>query len=173
MAEERILSREELYELAWTVPMRTLARDLGLSDVGLAKLCRRHRIPTPSRGYWARKQAGQEPPRARMAKLDNGLLDKIVIAARPKDVAVAEPPQKLLVEVSNDVALHPVVERTLSSLRAARAGADGRVRPRAQTALPLIVAPERIDRAVTIAKGLVLALESRGHRIGVASDEKA
>lgn len=55
------LSREDLYELVWSKPMVELAQDLGLSDVALAKRCRKLRVPVPGRGYWARVAAGQEP----------------------------------------------------------------------------------------------------------------
>src|SRR5208337_2792418 len=41
------LSREELYERVWSEPMRTIAPEFGLSDVGLAKICKKHRIPRP------------------------------------------------------------------------------------------------------------------------------
>src|SRR5579863_3917199 len=54
------LTREELYEKVWSTPMQKLAAEFGLSDVGLAKRCRRHRIPVPPRGHWARLQAGQD-----------------------------------------------------------------------------------------------------------------
>jgi len=57
------LSREDLYELVWSKPMRDLAKDFGISDVGLAKRCRRLGIPVPGRGYWARIDAGQQPYR--------------------------------------------------------------------------------------------------------------
>ena len=40
-----VLSREELYERVWSTPMRRLAGEFGLSDVSLAKICRRHEIP--------------------------------------------------------------------------------------------------------------------------------
>jgi len=42
------LSREDLYELAWSKPMSELARDFGTSDVALAKRCRRLGIPVLS-----------------------------------------------------------------------------------------------------------------------------
>ena len=45
------LSREELCEQVWSAPMRTLAQRFGLSDVGLAKTCKRMRVPVPGRGY--------------------------------------------------------------------------------------------------------------------------
>src|SRR5437016_14635265 len=57
------LSREDLYELVWSKPMRELAKDFGISDVALAKRCRRLAIPVPGRGYWARVDAGQQPHR--------------------------------------------------------------------------------------------------------------
>jgi hypothetical protein len=52
------LSREDLYERVWTEPIQKLSKEYGLSDVGLAKTCRRHNIPIPPLGYWAKKRAG-------------------------------------------------------------------------------------------------------------------
>lgn len=60
------LSREDLYELVWSKPMQELAKDFGISDVALAKRCRRLRIPVPGRGYWARVEAGQMPHRPKL-----------------------------------------------------------------------------------------------------------
>lgn len=60
------LSREDLYELAWSKPMLGLAKDFGISDVALAKRCRRLGIPVPGRGYWARVDAGQQPYRPKL-----------------------------------------------------------------------------------------------------------
>ncbi|GFE79270.1 hypothetical protein GCM10011487_12700 [Steroidobacter agaridevorans] len=51
--------RETLYELVWTAPVSEVAKRIGVSDVALAKLCRRAAIPLPYRGYWARVESGQ------------------------------------------------------------------------------------------------------------------
>lgn len=56
------MKRSELYAKVWAQPMSRLARELGISDVGLAKACRRHAVPAPRRGYWAKLNAGQSPP---------------------------------------------------------------------------------------------------------------
>jgi hypothetical protein len=56
------VTRKTLYQRVWDTPGRRLAAEYGLSDVGLAKLCRRHDIPRPPRGYWAKLQHGQTPP---------------------------------------------------------------------------------------------------------------
>ena len=53
------VGRRELYERVWTTPMVAVCRDYGISNVGLAKVCKRHKIPCPPRGYWARKHSGQ------------------------------------------------------------------------------------------------------------------
>ena len=53
-----VLRRSELYQRVWDTPMVKLAAELGLSGVGLAKLCRRCGITVPGRGYWAKRQAG-------------------------------------------------------------------------------------------------------------------
>jgi hypothetical protein len=52
-------SREELHALVWSHPMRSLAKLLGISDVALAKHCRKALVPVPPRGWWARKEAGK------------------------------------------------------------------------------------------------------------------
>lgn len=54
------ITRYQLYEKVWAKPMTQLSKEFGLSDVGLAKICRKHGIPLPERGYWARIQAGQK-----------------------------------------------------------------------------------------------------------------
>ena len=54
--EKISLTRQELHDKVWMTPMQKLAMQFGLSDVGLAKLCRRHEIPLRGRGYWARVQ---------------------------------------------------------------------------------------------------------------------
>ena len=38
--------------------MRALAKECGLSDVGLAKICEKHQIPRPPMGYWVRVERG-------------------------------------------------------------------------------------------------------------------
>ncbi len=55
------MTRLELYNLVWSTPISQLSKTLGYSDVGIAKICRKHKIPHPPRGYWAKKQAGQTP----------------------------------------------------------------------------------------------------------------
>jgi hypothetical protein len=52
-------NRKELYSKVWKFPMRVLAKEFGVSDVALAKTCKKLHIPVPGRGYWAKKAADQ------------------------------------------------------------------------------------------------------------------
>ena len=52
------LNREELFELVWTTPMSRLASRFGVSDVALAKICAKHDVPRPGRGYWQQLATG-------------------------------------------------------------------------------------------------------------------
>jgi hypothetical protein len=54
--------REELYEKVWAQPIQKLAKEYRVSDVALAKACKRRRVPVPGRGYWAKKAAGKAVP---------------------------------------------------------------------------------------------------------------
>src|SRR5882724_6216619 len=64
MSEEQrkphTFTREHLYDLVWSEPMRSLATRYLISDRGLAKACAGARIPVPPPGYWAKVQAGKK-----------------------------------------------------------------------------------------------------------------
>ncbi len=52
-------SREELFEMVWSTPIDVLAKRFAMSGRGLAKLCKKHDIPVPERGWWAKHAAGK------------------------------------------------------------------------------------------------------------------
>jgi hypothetical protein len=65
MSDSLTLSRQDLYELAWSKPMCELAQDFGISDVALARRLRKLGIPVPGRGYWADAEARCPAPSRR------------------------------------------------------------------------------------------------------------
>ena len=77
MAYQHIkLEREKLYEQVWSKPMIHLAKDYGLSDNGLRKICRRFNIPVPDSGYWQKIQYGKPVKQAPLPEFqgDSGIL---------------------------------------------------------------------------------------------------
>ncbi len=122
------MKRAELYELVWSKPMTKLGVELGISDVGLAKACRRHAIPVPPRGYWAKLQAGKDTTRIALPRpeVDIEVTFTTVPPAQRKaevakkreaKVAVAETAQKLRATAPSpkqtDARPHPLVRATL------------------------------------------------------------
>jgi hypothetical protein len=79
MAER--LSRKELYDLVWSEPLMTLCSRFGISDVALKKTCARAEIPTPERGYWAKKDAGKPTLQVALPIRSPGMDDQVLIAA--------------------------------------------------------------------------------------------
>ena len=122
------MKRTELYELVWSKPMTKLGVELGISDVGLAKACRRHAIPVPPRGYWAKLQAGKGtprialpqpevdievtfttvPPAQRRAEVARKQEAKEVVAAKAEKLRATAPAHKGI-----DARPHPLVRATL------------------------------------------------------------
>lgn len=56
----RVFTREQFYELVWSKPMTHLAKEFAISDVALHKICRKHGIPKPPLGWWAKKGGREE-----------------------------------------------------------------------------------------------------------------
>jgi hypothetical protein len=71
--------RQDLFDLVWSEPTRTIAKRLGISDVGLAKACRRADLLLPPRGYWAKLAAGKTVKKPQLPRRGPGMSDRIVL----------------------------------------------------------------------------------------------
>jgi hypothetical protein len=178
------LKREELYEQVWSRPLRDLAKEYGLSDVGLAKICRRLNIPVPGRGYWAKKDVGRTPSRPPLPSLGKNEQSEAVFTKHeppPPDPEQLTEADRLIISEKtpeNRVAVDPslntphvLVIRTEKSLRAAKPDETGRIRPRAKGCFDVRIAAGSIDRAMRILDALAKALETRKFPL-VTDDEQ-
>ena len=52
--------QDKLYEKVWAEPVSKVARRYGVSNVAIAKTCRKMRIPVPGVGYWNKVGSGQK-----------------------------------------------------------------------------------------------------------------
>ena len=69
----RTVSREQLYEQVWSKPMTKVAAEYGVTSTALKKACDRHQIPTPERGYWAKREHGKPVRKsAELARWEHG-----------------------------------------------------------------------------------------------------
>ena len=71
------ISREALYRAVWSEPIKTVAARLDISDVALAKTCRKHLVPIPPRGHWAKVQSGKRVFRPALPARGLGMPDLV------------------------------------------------------------------------------------------------
>lgn len=176
-------NRQELYEQVWSVPMSKLSERLGLSDVGLAKICKKYNIPRPPRGYWAKKKVGQEPKRT---PLPPGDLDvPIEIRLNPynisnsnlktstmaKVVSKKEPEKRMFVSetLRNP---HPLVKQSAEILKSLEPNSLGILEPPKRKCLDIEVTKKSLRRALLIMDTLIKYLEERGYQVFI-SDESS
>lgn len=175
------LTRRELYDLVWSTPMIRLAETFGLSDVGLAKICAKHRVPTPPRGYWARKEAGYKVKQTIFSRVDDPLLDRIAIAGSMDNLPVAvrdvierqkterrTSPKKAPAERLRPVEFavvekpHPAIRATAVALRRSRPPKDPIAKAQGPDLCGLAISGDSVERIISFLDALVRSCEERG-----------
>jgi hypothetical protein len=167
MTSKRIrLSRAELYEKVWATPMRTLAKEFGMSDVGLAKICRKHNILVPPVGYWRRKETGYKVNRPRLPASKEGV-DFLDIYIRERlhpefeELTRQAAPE---VAVPNELS-HTLVPRSEKLLARGKLNQRGLVIPKTGALAHILVSREQLPRALKVLNALLLALEAQGQQV--------
>jgi hypothetical protein len=172
------LTRRAMYDLVWSKPMTKVAEEFGISDVALKKICDRHRVPTPSRGYWARKESGQPVKQVRFYATADPDDEQIVIHGPPappslavrevikvhrRPVARTSRPKPIEFEPIEPLGIiHPSIALTAQSLRQAKPGPDGPVGALGAGECGVVVGVTSIERVIRILDALARALNARG-----------
>lgn len=169
------LHRHELYELVWSEPMSRLAKKYGLSDVWLAKICRKYNIPRPGRGYWARKQAGENVSITRLRKRDYDPIIYIrIYPERPsrdkephRNLFVGQVPKNIFVpgELTDP---HLYIKEAARILALSKADDMGILAPPKEHCLDVRVSKKCVDRALRIMDTLVKALPKVGFAVSIS-----
>jgi hypothetical protein len=180
MAEERILTRHELFDLVWSKPMQQLAREFKLSDVGMAKTCKRHNIPRPSRGHWQKLAVGKAPKQPKLPPSPDGVEQirfSIPDDPVPQPQPVLSPEVAAWIEREHDpknkitVAAvgkyHPLVRSAKDALEAKREwyGVDDGWRSSGRGTVWVRVTKAVIGRACRLLNALLAAFEARNFRV--------
>lgn len=182
------VTRKELYELIWAEPMTKVAPKFGLSDVGLAKLCKRYDIPRPPVGYWAKKEFGKAPARIPLPEVDEASAQVMLVMPesppKPEPILTAadlvtddalkglirfEEEQQNKIVVGESLARpHPFVRETKAALAESSTDRQGLLSPRwfhQGPKLDIHVGKAAIPRALRLMDALIKAFEKRGHRV--------
>ncbi|MBS1161075.1 MAG: hypothetical protein H6R15_3494 [Proteobacteria bacterium] len=153
-SDNKELSREELYERIWSSPMTQVAAELGISDVALAKRCKKLNVPKPPVGYWAKVAAGQTPI-------------KQALPAEPKPIEyepLDAPVVGTLQVPASLFQLHPMAMELMTLLRAAVPDTDQRLKVENRAVPCVTVSKALIEPAVKALHVILTAVEARGIR---------
>lgn len=168
------LTRSELYARVWTEPLIAIAAMYGISNVGLAKLCKRFAIPIPARGYWQKLWAGQPVEPLPLGAWKNRRREPVVLQPR----AVRKPlflsttdgaspsilADRIVVASRLSVAtVHPLVKRTRLAFPKSLSHAHTIVQPNGTGLLDVRVSGPLVNRALCLLNALITALEARGY----------
>ncbi|ASJ60578.1 hypothetical protein SMB554_16100 [Sinorhizobium meliloti] len=167
-----MITREELYRLVWAMPVRRVAKQLGVSNVYVARICDALDVPKPGLGWWTRKRAGidvGQPPlppaksghptswaRGRLAPMPIWQFTKPGHSS-----GVAGDGVHPLSEISGAIfAFGPPPPRGTCLV------------PRLPRAIDLTTSDRTFAQAIRFANRLFVELEERGHQVSVIAGRK-
>jgi hypothetical protein len=87
-----------------------LSEEFGVSDVAIAKRCRRLNVPRPPRGYWAKIAAGRTPRKSALPPTPEETLEQALQQLRPKTLRMP----------ASDVDLRTLAAELLQAIVAAK-----------------------------------------------------
>ncbi|MHC8314337.1 hypothetical protein [Pseudomonas sp. LB3P31] len=173
-SSEDVVTRESLFEQAWSTPMTKIGERYGVSSSYLARVYTSLNIPRPPVGYWAQVAAGKAKVRPALPVALPGALIVWSRNGAPIKVSQTLPkaPQKLGRQPANTNATlprrHPLLLGIEEHFGKAREGENGYLRPTKRAMADLIVSRTGLAHAVDFANQLYLALMKKGFSVTLA-----
>jgi hypothetical protein len=175
------LTREELYELVWERPVSKVAVEFAISDVALHKICRKHNVPVPPRGHWAKLAAGKPVRRKPLPKGPKDQPEFIEIAGSranqlPQSVldaqtrGVEQEVSADTVAPTTDPSAIPEILALRDKLAKAKPKKDGFVRLTGKKQFAVCVTPNTEERTVIAIERLAAEALARGCQL-TSSDQ--
>lgn len=170
--------RELLYTEVWAQPMTKVSEKYGISDVAIAKICRRLRVPVPGRGYWARKAAGYTVKQTPLPPFKNPpvIPHRMHVQIPKPQIESTDPELIKIAEVESRAVSIPTVEHALitksrRALEKARTDEYKRtIPPPSSSCIDVKVSKECLHRAHGILNAILFALEEEGLDVKVSNE---
>lgn len=117
--EPKHLTRNELYELAWSKPLSKLAAEFGISSATFTKHVDRLEVPRPPSGYWQQLARGLTPSRTELtAATEDTPLEVVIDPSPPVSTLSAPNPSTPTVRVAETLSKpHPIVTQIRQHLK--------------------------------------------------------
>lgn len=164
-------TREDLYKMVWERPVLVIAKEIGVSDVTVAKACRKAGIPLPSRGHWAIVKAGRTVKMAPLPKAKSGQPESVLFTV------LENPPPK---PPRLDIPAGPLIEipaelvkphRLVAEFKAAAKGQredKGSIPLNYHKFLRVKTSAAQLERALILMDTLIKQLEDNGCKVRVS-----
>ncbi|TLP39422.1 hypothetical protein [Arcobacter arenosus] len=113
----KFFNREQLYIQVWNMPLVKLADKYKTTNVKLKRYCDKLNIPTPSSGYWRKKEFKKDVTIPKLPVFSDYTISK---KAAKKEIVAFEKSQKekLTVKINKTLSSpHPYIKRTIPLLR--------------------------------------------------------
>lgn len=196
-SSSQTVTRQELYDLAWQMPMLRVAERFGVSSSYLARVFTELKIPRPAPGYWAQREFGKSPPipdlpPARPGELTDWSpgtsvgatvrnLTKVALSATAADRQVETPaaPAKAVEAPpsrrgrGNTSAAMPERHELLDGVRPfflkSRKVENDILRPFKRLLVDVLSSEKKLDGALDAAQSLFEVCNRQGHHVGIAA----
>lgn len=149
--------------------MSKLATEFGLSDVALHKICRKHDVPTPPVGYWAKKAHGKAGMTTPLPRPEERGAITISQGATSDEGGVIADARAAIREALGDwqpdheaPTTNAIVERTIARLERSKPGRAGLVTIEGKGLISVAVRPDSVERAARILRLLADAAAQAG-----------
>lgn len=176
-----MVTREELYALVWSEPMKKVAERYNVSGTYLARVCTLLNVPRPPRGHWQKLAVGKAAPQEALPEALPG--DQVTwnekggplpSPARPRAVRATITPRRSLKRPGKPAeGTHPLVRGTLGEFRRSRPVKSwDYLRPYKKLLPDIVASAAVIERALDVASKLYNELEAQGARVVIAPNDQ-
>lgn len=173
-------TRQELYDLVWSMPLIKIAKKYQISDNGVKKRCKKYNIPLPGLGYWRKVELGYTVTKAKLPVMKDDNI-KIEFSYRSDEFKKpkVESPYKIYkkeleanIELDKSmpsVLIEPdkIIQKAYKSLSSSKYHDYHcpELKKTSNEDISIMVSPPNIDRAAIFLDTLIKLLRSRKHRV--------
>ncbi|UFH34977.1 hypothetical protein [Flavobacterium acetivorans] len=171
------LTRKELYDMVWSMPVSKLTQQFALSNDGIKKICKQFEIPMPDGGYWMKLKFNKKVNIPKFNPISGGV-GKIVLTLREEGNSVTIDQTPLTIrtkEIENDpnaplIVSDKITKPDIITIQTQEywkeSKGDAFYGKYKKLRYPIRVGEKHKQRALCFMDALIKLLRYRGHTLG-------
>jgi hypothetical protein len=186
------ISREQLHQQVWSMPMTKLAPIYGVKNYELKKICDRFLVPTPKSGYWSKLSFGKSENITPLPRWKNCIPCNMIVKNKNQtatslltivDIPAEKHKPIKIVELAsikadhgvtvkkNLTTPHDLIEKAQKELKTCSPDKYGRLSTR--RAIAINVSHDNIKRALLVMDAIFKWFEKLGYKVRKPSNESS